>query len=805
MSDFLNKVFSNQWNPMPGSEFNKFFNKPVVNNLTSTSDPALESKTQQDWRALERASYNTTTPTTNKTSLPAVQTPAPSQFVPNNNDISLAPARNLAKQMIGPGSNVLSNYRSYTYNFTLAALRSDWVNKPENYKTSLENYVIIKSGGKGAAGITGKEIQTVTSEQTAANAALATDRATSVQAISASQRNIDRINAIPGIISGFNKNSPGRFDLFIDNMEIETIMSFNPDGGATLPVRFKFEVYEPYSINGFIEALQVSAVAAGYASYASASFVLKVDFIGYPDGDGMPDSQQISHSERYFPISFTGMEIEVTEQGTRYSCAAVPFNDKMLGLPNKLRQPVTPKGTNVRQIVTDLLNTVNEQIERSDRESGITGVEHDTYSVKFMNWDNELGFVEAPEDTKHIIADAPLSIKNSSDNNDQTPMADTGDSSLQTAYKGPGGSSGSSTAPTPDDNRLTSFKNGQQIHECISNIIRDSEYLKSRLKNISSNIDLFGMFEYFIIKPQIENKDKINPQTGSYFQNFTYLVSPYKIYYKRVPGYQTNKNTESEQHLLNSASIREYNYIYTGKNIDVLGFKINFNNLYFSSIPYALGKTEFSSGKFSNNSVRKSSSTPTSLSGSNTLTKPSDNLNPVPSSRSTPTSANTVPLEGSGLPPQYDEFSLLARNLHSAVVNSYTDMIRGEISILGDPVFLVTGGMNGENLKPLARGLTAFEQANHMYGQVNININFRNPVDINSFENGGTLYFDSNKAAFSGVYMVKGVVSSFRDGKFIQRIEVIRIPNQYDDDAKSAPTTSTIQSVFVPDIPLNVG
>lgn len=716
-----------------------------------------------------------------------------------------APTSNLARQMIGPGSNVLNNYRSYTYNFTFAALRSDWVNKPENYKSSLDNYVIIKSGGKGTTGLTGKEIQTVTSEQTAANAALATNRATTVQEIYSSQRNIDRINAIPSIISGFNETSPGRFDFFIDNVEIETIMSFNPDSGATLPVRFRFEVYEPYSINGFIEALQVSAVAAGYASYASASFVLKVDFIGYPDGDGMPNSQPISHSERYFPISFTGIEVEVTERGTRYSCAAVPFNDKMLGLPNKLKQPVTPKGTNVRQIVTDLMNAVNEQIERSDRESGITGGEHDTYSVKFMKWDNKLGFVEAPTDMEHLIADAKLSEPNTSENNDQKSMGDPGDSTLATAYTGQGVSN-SAKAPTADNTNSTTFKNGRQIHECISNIIRDSEYLKSRLKNISSNIDLFGMFEYFIIKPQVENKNKINPQTGSYFQHFTYLVSPYKIYYKRVPGYQTNKNTESEQKYLNSASIREYNYIYTGKNIDVLGFKINFNNLYFSAIPYALGKTEFSSGKFSNNSVRKSSSSPTSLSNSNTLTKPSGNTNPVPSSRSTPTSANTVPLEGSGLPPQYDEFSLLARNLHSAVVNSYTDMIRGEISILGDPVFLVTGGMNGENLKPLARGLTEFEQANHMYGQVNININFRNPVDINSFKNGGTLYFDPNKAAFSGVYMVTGVVSSFQDGKFIQRINVIRIPNQYDDDPKSASTTSTIQTVFVPDIlPHNVG
>jgi hypothetical protein len=742
----------------------------VASKLTPNSDPALESRA------------------------PLASLAGPSQFVANTNSVAVTPNINNGAQVIGPGSNVLNNYRSATYNFTLASLRKDWTHKPENYTTSLQHYVIAKTGGKGASGITGKEIPTLTSEQIAANkyTQLATEDPTLVVN---SQNEINRINGIPDLISKFNEKSSGRFDFFIDNVEIVTLMSFNPDSGPTLPVKFRFEIYEPYSINGFIEALQVSAVAAGYPSYASASFLLKVEFLGYPDGPDIPDPKRIDDHERYFPIMFTGLEVEVTEQGTRYICAAMPYNDRLLGIPNRLKQPVTVKGTTVRTILEDMLTTVNEQIKESDEQSGLRSSDHDSYHIKFLNWDNEKGFVEAPTNTKHEIGDVALSISNSSNNNDQKSMGDPGNSNILTAYTGPGRSY-SSKRPSPNEDRLTSFRQGRQIHECISDIIRDSEYLTDRLKNLKP--DIFGMIDYFVIKSQVENKETINPQTGNYFQKYTYLISPYKIYYKRIPGFQVNRNTKQEQDYLNKASVREYNYIYTGNNIDVLSFKINFNNLYFSAMPFALGKNDFDSGKFSN--VVNNGSKPTGntvIGPNNSLNTFSDNANTVASTRVN--YKNTVPDTGSGMPIQYDQYSILARNLHSAIVNSFVDMIRGEITILGDPVFLVTGGMNGQNLKPITRGLTELNQANHMYGQININVNFRNPIDIDSFENGGTMYFDPGKAAFSGVYMVNTVVSSFREGKFTQRIQMVRIPNQYEDDAKAAPTTSTIANVFIPD------
>lgn len=127
--------------------------------------------------------------------------------------------------------------------------------------------------------------------------------------------------------------------------------------------------------------------------------------------------------------------------------------------------------------------------------------------------------------------------------------------------------------------------------------------------------------------------------------------------------------------------------------------------------------------------------------------------------------------------PLDDPYSVLARGLHDAVVNSKASMLTGELEILGDPFYLCTGGLGNYNPKPAGSGMYKNE-ANQNYSQLMITINFRNPIDIMPFEQGGMMYFDSNRVPFSGVYTITQVSHSFKDGSFKQRLSVIRMPGQ---------------------------
>ena len=116
-----------------------------------------------------------------------------------------------------PETNVLHKYRSVTYLFTLAALTSNQVSDPKTFNGGQQlQYVILKSGGKGSA---------VMGQRTPSKPA-ATEQEKADAAKAASPDNPKPLNDTDAnaLVGEFNQKSPGRFDMFIDNVAIETIM-----------------------------------------------------------------------------------------------------------------------------------------------------------------------------------------------------------------------------------------------------------------------------------------------------------------------------------------------------------------------------------------------------------------------------------------------------------------------------------------------------------------------------------------------------------------------------------------------------
>jgi hypothetical protein len=686
-----------------------------------------------------------------------------------------------SKVVQSKSQNVLNRYRSFTYNFTLAALKKDDVNDPTKYRNSALDYVIAKSGGKGTDSINSKNATALTKTEVTVVASELGDYVSSKTDI------IQSAESVKQLIGGFNKNSSGRFDMFIDHVEIESIMGFSEESNASLPTGLKFEIIEPYSINGFIESIQVAAVAAGYPSYATASFLLKMDFVGYPDSSDFPDPEIVPDATRYFVFGFTGLEVDVTEKGTKYRCAGVPFNEKGFGNPNKLKKPTNMAGDSVRAILEDLITNVNEQVVEADKASKTTPNKdkHDLYAIKFMDWDDNLGFIENKEGK---IAKSPVSelLKDNALYKFNDP-GDTTKANATHADKNPQPST-QQQANEPEAIKYSprtpqvQFSDGANIHECIASLIRDSEYVRGIVKTLGEkkdNPDSFGMVNYFLVKIEVENLSVIDEITRKPFQKFTYVVSPYKIHYTRIPNYGTSKVDASA---LNLMSLREYNYVYTGKNIDVMNFKLNFNTLFFEAMPNAMGNTD-SPGS----GLAKDNSPNVKTKGDSNQSQPSDQ-NAQSTTRADPKATEVHRTGPNAGQPLDDPYSILARNMHDAIINSKASMISGELEILGDPFFLVTGGIGNYNPKPSARGKTVDGEAAHNFSEVLITVNFRNPIDLSTFEQGGLVYFDTKKVPFSGVYRVTKVNSSFKEGQFKQTLEILRVPGQLELGSNETPS-----------------
>jgi hypothetical protein len=138
----------------------------------------------------------------------------------------------------------------------------------------------------------------------------------------------------------------------------------------------------------------------------------------------------------------------------------------------------------------------------------------------------------------------------------------------------------------------------------------------------------------------------------------------------------------------------------------------------------------------------------------------------------------------------------MAKNMHLALVSSVS-RVTGDLDIIGDPFYLVTGGIGNYNPKPSETqpGATKDDEADRFYGQVLISLTFRNPVDID--EKTGSLKFEPSSADASGVFMVTEVASSFKDGVFKQRLKLVRVPGQLPDNIK--PTKAIDSNVNVQD------
>jgi len=672
--------------------------------------------------------------------------------------------------------NVLNTYRSYTYNFTLAVLSKDDLSNPENYRNKPLKNVIAKSGGKGPIGIATPSSDTVSAAKKK-YADESTSRSATVESVAAAKSSLNSAMSLPNMVGGFNENSPGRFDFFIDNVEIETRMAFSPASSFTLPTSIKFDIFEPYSINGFFEALHVAALAGDYSSYTESGLVMKVEFVGYNDKDALPEPEKIPKSSRYITFLLNNVKVELTEKGTRYSCAGRPWDQSALGSANQTTEPVSAEGNTVKEILENLFKNRNEQLARADKlgKAGAEGQNHDLYEIKFPS------IVDGKEepDTDNEMASAVLStaLKDNQLFNFSDPATSTKSNALQTGN--------AAASSTPADyvmkNTKVQLPEGRQLSESITAILRDSSYAREILANIKSKTDSNGFIKYFFVETEVTPLKTYDAIAKRQHLKYTFKVLPYKIHFSKVPSLI---GTPFSTATLDPLCWRKYNYIYTGKNVDVLNFKLNFDFLSVATLPNANANNDTPGSK-----------TAAAPDGAVVVkNKPVDKK--VIQAEQTPSSVTIIDPKASSLQPtdgaagqiSDDPYWALARHMHNAVVDSTSgSLLRGEIEILGDPFYLVTGGVGNRKVKEELPGITTDGEATYNRGDVLIRIDFKNPIDINPLEQGGLLKFDNRRVPFGGIYIVNKAVSTFREGQFKQVLTIARMVGQVEPNSLVKP------------------
>lgn len=673
-------------------------------------------------------------------------------------------------------TNVLHYFRSFNYLFTLSAVpQADFkkaVNE-EQVAALAEKFVIAKSAGKGSTGF-------------------------DVNAVSPIQRNLvdearvqfdDDGNRMPpaivddysgrDLVKKFNKESSGRFDFFFENFEIETIMAFDKRTGFSKGSKISFDIIEPYSLAGLIEALQVGAVASGHPSYKSAPFILKLEFIGYPDWNDITNESpiKVDKATRYFIIKFSEVNIQADEKGTKYSCKAVPLNELAFGEPNKLKTSMSAQGETVGEFLTNFQEQLNNSAKEVNqlsysKETG-NKLQADEYQILFPAIDLATGEIKF-DSTSDVISKkkiGELSV-------DNVPWAfiDPVTHADKTEELRAKGIKRFTYSPTKIS---VQFSSGANIHDIISAIVRDSEYGTEIFKNFDNRLDANDHIDYFNIVTEAIPKALWNGATSQPYYIYKFYVVPYKMHFTRIPGFE---NSTIDPSKVNRLIRRTYDYLYTGKNTDVMNFNLTFNNLYFQNQPLREGNQAFDS----------------STGG---LARPTNdalitvNVSDVDAAKGTGSSVNERRVDTRSLEVGYggegtrelqdDPYRVMVKNLHQAIIDN-VGMATLDIEILGDPIYLVQNGLGNlrVNLNPSAAGLTMTGDLDFQASDIYVLVNFRNPTDINP----KTGMMDFNEVtSFSGIYRVNTVTSKFNNGLFTQRLSMIRMPGQPTDTKQQTP------------------
>lgn len=644
--------------------------------------------------------------------------------------------------------NALNNYRSYSPVFTISSLDKSKVNKPETYRQNNDlGNIILKSSGKAQKG-----------------------QSPDFKKLS---------DTAPGWVQDeldyFNKESAGKYDFYINNVEITTIPVPQKITGTALVTKILFDIHEPYSVVGFIEALTAGARSAGYLHYLDAVFLLKIEFMGYRDDDSPTapaEPEKINLTTRYIPFRFTKVDINFDQSGTIYRCEAVPAEDiSFSDVLGSTKTTLQLTGLTVKEILQNMVDGINKTVLDEAKKSApdIKDTQVDRYSVSFPSYidgkwteeDNEI----ANKKLKELYTDTGI-----------YSFDDVDKSVFKNAYQTAGGSTSTQATtfvPYEPTKWSVNFGPGTSVQSMIDGIVRDSEYWREQVDPSTANLNTKDNFvNFWRITAEIKEGD-FNPIRKRPRYEITYKVIIAKIHKTQVPGF---KNVTISSEGINVA--REYNYLYTGQNIDIKNLRVNFDKLFYERFPFILGSNQLPADSAQNldNSIRAqqiADEVRKTIEAGGSLTQIS----------------NTAVAPGTGAPGGEAASSGLAANMQypresfAQILASNFSMIKVDMEIVGDPVYLMTGGL-GNYYPALLREndadyqvFTIDGEANFLPQNVYIKIYFRNPTDVDevSLENGGTgLVKFRSRYDLSGYYMLVKVISYFRNGEFTQKLELVR-------------------------------
>lgn len=328
--------------------------------------------------------------------------------------------------------------------------------------------------------------------------------------------------------------------------------------------------------------------------------------------------------------------------------------------------------------------------------------------------------------------------------------------------------------------RTITFRAGTKLQKILEELVLLSEFGKSVTQQLNRPD---GMVDWFKIEAQVYlvNDAAAEKVMGRMPRIYLYRVVPYRVHRS---AFQMPNDVPPGFDKLYSQAPKVYNYMFTGKNTDVLNFDIKFDNAFYESISLDRGNR---SGSNQPSEQSNTKTTPNLALQGNSRSPQGDGTTVVEE----PQNLNTV----TGGATTEDPRLRLARSFNEAIVNSGGDLISIELEVLGDPFYIADSGTGNYNSAASPSfNVNRDGTMNHQNGEVDIIINFRTPIDLDP-DNGGYLMDGASIGLqdYSGLYKIIEVTNRFSGNVFTQTIQAVRRRNQQNARAGAQVTDAMLE------------
>ena len=534
----------------------------------------------------------------------------------------------------------------------------------------------------------------------------------------------------------------GKFDYFLDDLIIVSQPALSSKKGESFATKITFKVTEPYSMGLFLISMLEGAKAGGYDNFREGAYLLTIEFAGYTDNSKphAPDPKLT----RYIPIKFLDIKLKVTSGGSTYDCEVIPYNEIAFRDPiGNTRDTVALAGTNgtVKELLADgdasLVKFLKKEAETQIKDNEAT--ETDEYDIQFpATFADKTASINEIANAKvfGILSAGNMTFPNQNDLYDP----------IKQIYL-------DRSAGTIKTDHTFNFSKGEKIQEIITEVIMKSDYITKQLTNSAVKLNTKGMLNWFRVEAQVFDKGhskKFNRQ----LRKTVYRVVPYEMHISKIlppnaipEGYAVLKKTVN----------RIYDYLYTGKNTEIINIDIDFNMGFFTKLSSDAGNK---TGTFNKSQV---------LDGDE-KNKNEGVIDPkVGVTGNDPQSATYYgrtdfirSKSGSDTPE-----TAQVRNYREIFMNE-GDLVEIKMTILGDPYYIPSSGFGNQIGTPVGDNIMDDGSMNYQSGEVDIVLNFRTPIDFDP--NTGLYKFNTSIDQFSGLYQIFEVESKFNQNKFTQTI-----------------------------------